>query len=143
MHNTVAGAERRPLRNGSFGSCSFYVPCLFFAFLFFIPFQSIASGPFSPPDRLPEFVFSTADYPVSPALKKENSRLVAALLSVALGPLGGHRLYLGTRPGVPMIYVATLGGGFFVLPLIDLGHILFTKDLDRLQHNEHVFLWRN
>lgn len=74
--------------------------------------------------------------------KTENRKLVAAVLAITLGPFGGHRLYLGTKPAVPMVYVATLGGGFFILPLIDLGHILFSKDLSRFENNSSVFMWR-
>ncbi|MCB0783679.1 MAG: TM2 domain-containing protein, partial [Flavobacteriales bacterium] len=55
--------------------------------------------------------------------EKENSRLVSALLAVTLGPFGAHRLYLGTVPKVPIIYGVTFGG-FGVLVLIDLGHLL-------------------
>ena len=45
-----------------------------------------------------------------------------------VGPFGAHRLYLGTTPKVAIIYGMTFGG-FGVLVLIDLGHIVFTKDL--------------
>ena len=50
----------------------------------------------------------------NPSKHSDNSikkRLTAALLTVCLGPLGVHRLYLGCSPMVPAVYVATLGGG--------------------------------
>ncbi|MCB0760772.1 MAG: TM2 domain-containing protein [Flavobacteriales bacterium] len=72
---------------------------------------------------------------------RENPRWVAAMLTVGLGFFGMHRLYLGTDVKVPIIYVATLGGGFGVLPFVDLMHILFTKDLEPYKNNTHVFMW--
>ncbi len=68
------------------------------------------------------------------------NRALAAALAVTLGPFGAHRLYLGTRPKVPLIYGLTFGG-FGVLVLIDLGHILFTRDLSAFQDSERVFMW--
>ena len=68
------------------------------------------------------------------------NRALAAALAVTLGPFGAHRLYLGTRPKVPLIYGLTFGG-FGVLVLIDLGHILFTQDLAAFQDSERVFMW--
>jgi len=60
-----------------------------------------------------------------------------------LGPFGGHRLYLGTNEKVPIIYTLTLGGGLGLLPLIDLIHIIFTKDLSKFEKSERVFMWYN
>lgn len=71
---------------------------------------------------------------------KEPERLVAAGLAVLVGPFGAHRLYFGTKAKVPIIYGVTLGG-FGVLVLIDLGHILFTKDLTPYRNNDQVFMW--
>lgn len=73
--------------------------------------------------------------------KKEHPRLVAALLCVTLGPFGAHRLYLGTKPGVPVAYTLTLGGGMGVLPVIDFMLICFSKDLSPYRNNPHVFMW--
>lgn len=73
-------------------------------------------------------------------VKGENKRWVAAALAVFLGPFGAHRLYLGTTAKVPVIYGITFGG-FGVLALIDLGHILFTKDLSRFEGSDRVFMW--
>ena len=70
----------------------------------------------------------------------EPTRLVAAALAVTLGPFGAHRLYLGTNAKVPLFYGLTFGG-FGVLVLIDLGHILFTKDLAPYEHNTQVLMW--
>lgn len=75
------------------------------------------------------------------AAQPENPRLMATLLTVALGPFGGHRLYMGTGVKVPIIYTLTLGGCFGILPLIDLVHILTTKDMERYRNNKQVFMW--
>ena len=66
--------------------------------------------------------------------------MVAAALAVTLGPFGVHRLYLGTNAKVPIFYGLTFGG-FGVLVLIDLGHILFTKDLTPYEHNNQILMW--
>ena len=71
---------------------------------------------------------------------KENNRLVASGLAVLLGPFGAHRLYLGTTAKVAIIYGVTFGG-FGVLALIDLGHLLFSKDLDAYRRSDRVFMW--
>jgi len=74
--------------------------------------------------------------------RQENERLIAIVLAIALGPFGGHRLYLGTQPHVPVVYTLTLGGGFGILPLIDIFHLLFTKDVAPYRYNGNVFMWR-
>ena len=72
--------------------------------------------------------------------KGENKRLVAAALALTLGPFGVHRLYFGTDFKVPIVYSVTFGC-FFILPIIDLGVILFTKDLEKYQNNPRVIMW--
>jgi TM2 domain-containing membrane protein YozV len=70
----------------------------------------------------------------------ENTRLMATGLAVMLGPFGAHRLYLGTTPKVAVIYGITFGG-FGVLVLLDIGHLLFSGDLDPYRNNDRVFMW--
>jgi TM2 domain-containing membrane protein YozV len=70
----------------------------------------------------------------------ENTRLVAGVLAAVLGPFGAHRLYLGTTPKVAIIYGLTFGG-FGVLALIDLGHIVFAKETGHYQNNAQVIMW--
>lgn len=72
---------------------------------------------------------------------QENKRFTAFALTVLLGPFGVHRLYLGTQTIVPIAYTLTLGGGLGIIPLIDAGMILFTKDLSKLENNPRFFLW--
>jgi TM2 domain-containing membrane protein YozV len=70
----------------------------------------------------------------------ENARLISSSLAVFLGAFGAHRLYLGTTPKVAVAYGVTFGG-FGILAMLDLGHLLFTKDLDPYRNNDRVFMW--
>jgi TM2 domain-containing membrane protein YozV len=94
-------------------------------------------------DRMPQTVPNVSDdFPFSApdSVGRENGRWVCAALAVFLGPFGAHRLYLGTTAKVPVVYGITFGG-FYLLVLIDLGHILFSKDLSPFEHNDRVFMW--
>jgi len=73
--------------------------------------------------------------------KVRKERLKAALITVIAGPVGAHRIFLGTEGKTPIIYAITLGG-FGLLPIIDLGYILFSKDLKKLKANPNVFIWQ-
>lgn len=75
----------------------------------------------------------------------KNKKLIAALLAFPFpfGIVGLHRIYLGTSPHVPVVYIATLGGGFGLIPLFDFFAILFEKDPERFMNNHHVFMWIN
>ena len=68
-------------------------------------------------------------------------RGIAIALTVLLGPLGGHRLYLGTEPKVPVLYTVTLGGGLGILPLIDLVQLIVTRDFEKFFNKKKVFMW--
>ncbi len=63
--------------------------------------------------------------------KDKYSKVTAATFDLTLGLFGVHRLYLGTRPIVPMVYAITLGGGGFLV-LADLGIILFQRTLKNM-----------
>ncbi len=99
-----------------------------------------AAGPFQDPARSIAEEISNLPLPLEGINKKEPQRLVAAGLALTLGAFGAHRLYLGTDAKVPIIYGLTFGG-FGVLTLIDLGQILFTKDLHSFRNNNQVFMW--
>ncbi|MCZ2248784.1 MAG: TM2 domain-containing protein [Bacteroidia bacterium] len=71
----------------------------------------------------------------------ENKRVTAAVLTLTLGMLGVHRIYLGTAPYIPAVYLFTFGGGFFVLPVIDLVMILTTKDISSFENNNKLLMW--
>lgn len=68
-------------------------------------------------------------------------KLTAVGLAIALGPFGVHRIYLGTSAFVPVAYTITLGGGFGLLPVLDIVTILVTKDLERIKNHSGVFLF--
>lgn len=68
-------------------------------------------------------------------------KLIAALCAFPLGVFGLHRIYLGTSAKVPLIYIATFGGGFGVLPFIDFVLILLNKDVNTYAHNPRTFMW--
>ena len=70
----------------------------------------------------------------------KRSKLGAIILTVLTGPLGGHRVYLGSRPIVPIVYTLTLGGGMGLLPLIDLIRMIFSPDLKALENRDEIIL---
>ncbi len=71
----------------------------------------------------------------------ENKKVTAAILTLTLGMLGVHRIYLGTAPYIPAVYLFTFGGGFFVLPIIDLVMILTTNDITKFENNNKLLMW--
>ncbi len=80
-------------------------------------------------------------FTVFPSKKKEGPHKITAIfLALLTGPLGGHRVYLGTSTQVPLIYTATLGG-FGILVVADIIVILVSKDLSELQNNDKIFMW--
>jgi TM2 domain-containing membrane protein YozV len=83
---------------------------------------------------------SIAMYVDSTGSNGENERLVGSSLAVFLGIFGAHRIYLGTSPKVAVVYGLTFGG-FGVLVLLDLGHLIFSKDLAPYRNNERVIMW--
>jgi hypothetical protein len=101
---------------------------------------SMAAGPFGA-RTFTLIEVNTAQAPDSSEGKgKENTRLVSSSLALLLGPFAAHRIYLGTTPKVAIIYGVTFGG-FGLLAITDLGHLLFTKDLGPYRNNDRVFMW--
>lgn len=78
--------------------------------------------------------------PIEQEVKRKNVRIKAIILTILTGPLGGHRVYLRTRPGAPIIYAVTLGG-FGILPLVDLAHLIFKKDISSFEENSKIMMW--
>lgn len=72
-----------------------------------------------------------------------NKKITAVVLAFPFpfGIVGLHRIYLGTKPYVPVVYIATVGGVFGILPFIDFCVLVFDKDFDRYQNNSKVFMW--
>jgi hypothetical protein len=102
--------------------------------------HAVASGPFLPPGGEAPHVLGTVPSD-EVDLRERDPRATPVLLAVLLGPFGAHRLHLGTSPKVVIMYGATLGG-FGILPLIDLGHLLFAKDQQRFRNNDKLLMWR-
>jgi TM2 domain-containing membrane protein YozV len=75
--------------------------------------------------------------------QKLNKRITSAVLAFPFpfGMVGLHRIYLGTKPHVPVAYIASLGGVFGILPLIDFFAITFGKDFNHYRDNGKVFMW--
>ena len=77
--------------------------------------------------------------------KKKNTgrKILGAVLAFPLpfGVIGLHRIYLGTKPYIPLIYIGTIGGGFGILPFIDFWVIVLDKDIDHYKENPHLFMW--
>lgn len=72
-----------------------------------------------------------------------NKRITSAVLAFPFpfGIVGLHRIYLGTKPHVPVVYIASLGGVFGILPFIDFCAIVFDKDFDSYRDNGKVLMW--
>ncbi len=76
-------------------------------------------------------------------IKINKQKITALILDILCGPVGGHRMALGTKPIVPIFYALTIGGGFFILPAVDFFVILFTKDISKYQNNSKIIMWLN
>ena len=114
--------------------------------------------PFTLNSELAEINILIFDKPVKPKLKnllvkslqsninindQRKVKITASILALTLGPFGVHRLYLGTSPVVPVVYVATVGGAIGILPFIDFVVIVFSKDLSPYMNNNRIFMWAN
>lgn len=113
--------------------------CLLAAFLWLGLLRAVAGGPYRQPFA-PLGTDTVLPASAGPDTVHTPSRAVAAVFALTLGPFGGHRLYLGTRPKVPLVYGLTFGG-FGVLAMVDLAHILLTRDLSAYQANDRIFMW--
>jgi TM2 domain-containing membrane protein YozV len=99
----------------------------------FISFENISIQ-----DKNPNPIFQTFR-----KKQKFNKKITAAVLAFPFpfGMVGLHRIYLGTKPYVPVAYIATLGGVFGILPLIDFFAITCDKNFDQYRDNGKVFMW--
>lgn len=75
----------------------------------------------------------------------KGKKLIAVILAfpVPFGLLGLHRVFLGTKPYVPFVYIGTIGGCFLILPIIDFVAILTSNEetFRRFENNSRVFMW--
>jgi TM2 domain-containing membrane protein YozV len=74
---------------------------------------------------------------------EKKKKLISAMLAFPFpfGFMGAHRVMLGCKPWIPVVYMATFGGCFGLLPMIDFCVILFSKDIEQFENNPHVFMW--
>jgi TM2 domain-containing membrane protein YozV len=126
-------------------------------FLFFIFCLTSKAGTFSLADVKSHSTFSSDTNSIDSLQKekshhklftgkKENKKLIAAILAfpIPFGFLGLHRIYLGTDPWVPVVYLVTAGGGM-LLPFIDFIAILCAdkEQLKAYENNPRLFMWVN
>ncbi|MDP2386244.1 MAG: TM2 domain-containing protein [Bacteroidota bacterium] len=76
---------------------------------------------------------------------KSRKKIFATLLAfpVPFGIIGLHRIYLGTKPYVPLVYIATLGGAAGIVPFIDFIVLLLEKDISKYENNPNIIMWAN
>lgn len=89
------------------------------------------------PDIIERFLYGKAGNHEDAQVRK----LPAVLITIFLGPFGGHRIYLGTDVKVPIIYTLTLGGGLGILPLCDIVAILVNKNLNDYAESSQIIMW--
>ena len=77
--------------------------------------------------------------------KRKGKKVTAALLAFPFpcGMVGLHRIYLGSAPYIPVVYIATLGGALGILPFIDFCVLLIDREIEPYISNDKVFMWVN
>lgn len=84
------------------------------------------------------------DEKVSVDKLKRRKKIFATILAFPItGVVGLHRIYLGTQPYVPLVYIATLGGAAGIIPFIDFIVLLLEKDISKYENNPNVIMWAN
>lgn len=116
----------------------------FFLFVFYSSNNVIAAKTIlkiMPSDSI-EFDISDSDtlHVVSHKTLVKTNKFTAIVFAILTGPLGGHRVYLGTTTKVPLIYTITLGG-FGTMVVADIIAILVTKNISEYENNNHLFMW--
>ena len=97
---------------------------------------------FSPGNQ--EFPILAAPDSVKHSNYKLKKRIAAVLaFPFPFGLLGLHRVFLGTKPYIPFVYIGTLGGCFLILPIIDFVAILSANEetFKAFENNPRVFMW--
>ncbi|HEX4886502.1 MAG TPA: NINE protein [Luteibaculaceae bacterium] len=109
---------------------------IFFAvWLLCTPLAVVAQESLSPPEA-PQAT-SVASDTVDVSLLRKN----ATLLALLSGPLGGHRIYLGTVARVPVLYALTLGGVLGLIPLIDIAVLWLSPNPSQYLNNPRFIMW--
>jgi TM2 domain-containing membrane protein YozV len=75
----------------------------------------------------------------------KKKKLITAILAfpVPFGFVGMHRIYLGSEPWVPIVYLITGGGGVGLLPLVDFMYIITAneEEFKKYENNPRVFMF--
>lgn len=79
------------------------------------------------------------------ASRFHKEKLIAAILAfpVPFGFTGLHRIYLGSDPWIPVVYLITGGGGLGLVPLIDFIFIVTANEEEfrKYENNPKFFMW--
>ncbi len=86
-------------------------------------------------------LYNQLNIPIDSISPIKHKKLKAILLGIFLGHFGVHRIYLGTKPNVPIAYSLTLGGGFGLLPLVDVIALLTAPDISVYENNSKLIMW--
>lgn len=94
-------------------------------------------------DTLKREAIITDDTLTQEEFRKEKFIAAALAFPVPFGFTGMHRIYLGSGPWVPVVYLCTGGGGFGLLPLIDFIFILKAdrEEFEKYLANPKLFMW--
>jgi hypothetical protein len=71
----------------------------------------------------------------------QKSKLEAIACWILGVGVGLHRIYLGSKPILPVFYALTLGGVMGIIPIIDLIVIISTKDIRKYVKNNQILMW--
>jgi TM2 domain-containing membrane protein YozV len=72
----------------------------------------------------------------------EKDPLIAIALDFFLGGLAIHRVYLGGRPTLILLYFITCGGIFGIVPLVDLIVLVINyDDISQFVNNDQFIMW--
>lgn len=81
----------------------------------------------------------------SPKESFKKKKLITSILAfpIPFGFAGMHRIYLGTEPWVPVVYLCTGGGGAGLLPFIDFLLIVTATEeqFKQYENNPNVFMF--
>lgn len=119
----------------------------FFPILLFVLFSELTQASTIKKDSLASLdteIFQAADVQMEIQTNGEVKfkRGKAIIFTVLTGFLGGHRIYMGTHQRTPIIYSVTFGG-FGILPIIDLLHLIFKKDISVYENKSQIIMWRD
>ena len=82
---------------------------------------------------------------ITPDESFRKKKLITSILAfpVPFGIVGMHRIYLGSEPWVPIVYLVTAGGGIGLLPLIDFFYIISAdeEEFKKYENNPRVFMF--